>query len=470
MGAAASITAAEQQRLHGDRAKPAKREEQVSSSVRSYNRGSVRGSVRQMALMNHARQENSYISADKLSSQFSGPRKEAGAGADPKPAAQRKFKGDHPKPAETSLSDHKVISSTAPKIENIPEEPAQGKLQSLSMFRSTFNLKLNLSADDDNNSEDENEGNLNKFDNRLIAIPSVDEGNAAPAVGGLGMGAGLAPIGLAIPPPVNSSPQKTKEGKMQTDANGALFVDGLNLGVGSQGLIRPDRDSKSSRLPMSERLILMCKLGAGASSAVYKALDLQDMRLVALKTIQVYDKDKRVQMIRELSALFSLIKENSRRESTMHIKKLHRRPEKYIVDFYDAFSNLEEGVVCLMIEYMDGGSLQDIADQGGCDDEAALANISIQALKGLGFLHSNLQLHRDLKPANFLISHRGEVKVADLGILKQLPAPRPGHPPRTNSFVGTASYMSPERIDGKEYGLAADVWAFGLTLVTLALG
>ncbi|RYY71159.1 hypothetical protein EON63_21955, partial [archaeon] len=30
--------------------------------------------------------------------------------------------------------------------------------------------------------------------------------------------------------------------------------------------------------------------------------------------------------------------------------------------------------------------------------------------------------------------------------------------------------MSPERIDGKEYGLAADVWAFGLTLVTLALG
>lgn len=41
---------------------------------------------------------------------------------------------------------------------------------------------------------------------------------------------------------------------------------------------------------MRERLVILCKLGSGASSAVYKALDLQDMRLVALKTIQVYDK------------------------------------------------------------------------------------------------------------------------------------------------------------------------------------
>lgn len=106
-------------------------------------------------------------------------------------------------------------------------------------------------------------------------------------------------------------------------------------------------------------------------------------------------------MIRELSALFQLIRENSRRESTMNRQKLLRRPEKYIVDFFDAFSNLEDGVVCLMIEYMDGGSLQDIVDQGGCDDESTLANISIQALKGLSFLHGNLQLHRDLKPGQY---------------------------------------------------------------------
>ncbi len=124
----------------------------------------------------------------------------------------------------------------------------------------------------------------------------------------------------------------------------------------------------------------------------------------------------------------------------------------------------------MMIEYMDGGSLQDIVDHGGNDDESALANIAIQALKGLSFLHNNNQLHRDLKPGNFLISHRGEVKVADLGILKQLPPKAPGVLQRTKTFVGTATYMSPERIDGKEYGFPSDVWAFGLSLVTIALG
>lgn len=57
---------------------------------------------------------------------------------------------------------------------------------------------------------------------------------------------------------------------------------------------------------------------------------------------------------------------------------------------------------------MDGGSLQDIADHGGCDDETTLANISVQALKGLSFLHSCSQIHRDLKPGkafNTLLFH-----------------------------------------------------------------
>ncbi|KAJ1415213.1 kinase-like domain-containing protein [Ochromonadaceae sp. CCMP2298] len=229
---------------------------------------------------------------------------------------------------------------------------------------------------------------------------------------------------------------------------------------------------------MRDRLTVLCKLGMGASSAVYKALDLTDMRLVALKMIRVNESNKRDQLVRELRSLFELLREHSRR-SSIHMPKKNRRPEKYIVDFYDAFRYVLCGVVSLMIEYMDGGSLQDIVDEGGCDDEPTLANIAVQALKGLLFLHENYQIHRDLKPGNFLISHRGEVKVADLGILKQLPEPTVTkgtfggtkvHLPKTNTFVGTTTYMSPERIDGKEYSFPADVWAFGLSIVTMALG
>jgi hypothetical protein len=71
---------------------------------------------------------------------------------------------------------------------------------------------------------------------------------------------------------------------------GKVVVDGLSFGT--DGIIRPDKPSetKYGKLPMRERLIILCKLGAGASSAVYKALDLTDMRLVALKTIQVNEK------------------------------------------------------------------------------------------------------------------------------------------------------------------------------------
>ena len=87
---------------------------------------------------------------------------------------------------------------------------------------------------------------------------------------------------------------------------------------------------------------------------------------------------------------------------------------------YDAFMDRKEQTVTLVVEYMDGGSLQDIVDTGGCDCEPVLANISARVLAGLAFLHSKKQIHRDIKPANLLINHHGNVKISDLGIVKDL--------------------------------------------------
>jgi hypothetical protein len=74
-----------------------------------------------------------------------------------------------------------------------------------------------------------------------------------------------------------------------------LVVDGLQAGVGAEGIVRLKKGdlivaSMVRRLPMRDRLVVLCKLGQGASSAVYKALDLTDMRLVALKMIHVNDR------------------------------------------------------------------------------------------------------------------------------------------------------------------------------------
>ena len=157
-----------------------------------------------------------------------------------------------------------------------------------------------------------------------------------------------------------------------------------------------------------------------------------------------------------------------------------------IIEFYDAFSNLDEGGIALMMEFMDGGSLQDIVDEGGCDSEALLASIAHQTLSGLAFLHSKLQIHRDLKPANVLLNHKGELKISDFGILKQLDSNANVIPPegaetnpdgdsnaamkRTHTFIGTTAYMAPERIDGGSYSFPSDVWSFGLIMMTLATG
>jgi len=101
--------------------------------------------------------------------------------------------------------------------------------------------------------------------------------------------------------------------------------------------------------------------------------------------------------------------------------------------------NVKNGMVNLVMEYMDGGSLDDLVKNCGCQDEVVLADISRQALTGLVFPHANHSVHRDIKPANILCSSSGVVKIADFGISKVMD----GATGFDKSFVGTVIYMSP---------------------------
>ncbi|POM76164.1 STE/STE7 protein kinase [Phytophthora palmivora] len=186
--------------------------------------------------------------------------------------------------------------------------------------------------------------------------------------------------------------------------------------------------------------------------------------LVAVKVIPVFEYEKRHQLIAELKALYNNLSAFPGAEGAETVRQSVACPE--LVCLYDAFMNPNEGNVSIVVEYMDGGSLQDIVDTGGCTSEVVLANISFRVLKGLAFLHSTHQLHRDIKPSNLLINHFGDVKVSDFGIVREME----NSMAKATTFVGTLTYMSPERIASEEYSYKSDVWSFGLSIMTCALG
>ncbi len=136
------------------------------------------------------------------------------------------------------------------------------------------------------------------------------------------------------------------------------------------------------------------------------------------------------------------------------------------------------GVFSLVMEYMDAGSLLDslktaaAAGHGGLPS-AALAHVGRSVAEALAYLHDELRvLHRDVKPSNILLSLSGAVKVGDLGICSSPAGPgaraAEGAPAATQ-WIGTVTYMSPERILGDAYSYNADVWSLGVVLAEAAL-
>ncbi|KAF1331277.1 Ste/ste7 protein kinase, partial [Globisporangium splendens] len=192
--------------------------------------------------------------------------------------------------------------------------------------------------------------------------------------------------------------------------------DAVGFQIKQSGITRfPDRMPGQQPSNAKKHLVKLGVLGRGASGVVHKALHVPSLLLVAVKVIPVFENEKRHQLIAELKALYNNL-------STLSDDAVDRKtvacPE--IVCLYDAFMNPKEGNVSIVVECMDGGSLQDIVDTGGCKSESVLANISYRVLRGLQFLHSTYQLHRDIKLSNLLISHFGDVKISDFGIVREM--------------------------------------------------
>lgn len=215
-------------------------------------------------------------------------------------------------------------------------------------------------------------------------------------------------------------------------------------------------------------------LGRGASSVVLHAMHAPTGTLLALKVEQIadelsclagsthealdcclrkvinlFDKSKREQLIREICTLYDAAcprySAGIAAFCNVCIGGLTCPLLSSLITFYGAF--YREGAITIALEYMDGGSLANVIDQVGPVPEPALANIAFQILWGLAYMKHDKRVHRDVKPSNLLINSRGEVKVTDFGVSAEL----------INSiamcatFVGTFKYMSPERMQNRPY-------------------
>ncbi len=94
-----------------------------------------------------------------------------------------------------------------------------------------------------------------------------------------------------------------------------------------------------------------------------------------------------------------------------------------------------------------------------------MGKIAEATLGGLTYLYTKHHImHRDIKPSNILVNSRGTIKLCDFGASGELINSV------ADTFVGTSTYMAPERIQGEKYTVKSDVWSFGLTIMELAIG
>ncbi|GAA3134567.1 hypothetical protein GCM10010466_26680 [Planomonospora alba] len=120
----------------------------------------------------------------------------------------------------------------------------------------------------------------------------------------------------------------------------------------------------------------------------------------------------------------------------------------------------------IVSEYVPGPSLRRLVDDEGPRRGGALERLAVSTATALSAIHRAGVLHRDFKPANVLMGPEGPV-VIDFGIARALDSPGMT---ATGTAMGTPSYLAPEQLGGGEVTPAADVFAWGVTMVFAATG
>ena len=202
---------------------------------------------------------------------------------------------------------------------------------------------------------------------------------------------------------------------------------------------------------LSGRYELYKKLARGGMAEVFLARDRQLDRPVAVKIL-----------FPEFATDPAFV-ERFRREAKAAANLNHPN----IVGVYDWGE--EGGTYFIVMEYIDGPSLNQILKKNGNLASRKAAEIASDVADALGFAHGLGVVHRDIKPANIMLTNRGTAKVADFGIARVLQSPS-NELTKVGSVMGTATYFSPEQAQGHDLDGRSDLYSLGTVLYEMITG
>lgn len=207
---------------------------------------------------------------------------------------------------------------------------------------------------------------------------------------------------------------------------------------------------------VANRYEIISHIGAGGMGSVYKALQVDLQRIVALKILHetyVGDQEFRLRFEREGRTLSELSND-------------------HILQFYQF--GFWEGCPYIAMEYLDGQDLRELLDQPPGLSWQRCVDICISICRAMQSAHELGIVHRDLKPNNIVLLDEPSpdfVKVVDFGLARALSVEGSGqHLTQTGALVGSVYYMSPEQCQGQKADARSDIYALGCILYESLVG
>ncbi len=202
---------------------------------------------------------------------------------------------------------------------------------------------------------------------------------------------------------------------------------------------------------LSGRYRIEAVVGTGGMAVVYRALDIETGRTVAIKVLRPeYESD--MEFVRRFS-----------REAEAAAKMSHEN----IVNLLDV--GIDNEMRYIVMEYVDGRTLKEmIREEGRIHPDVAL-RMTLRILAAVDHAHRNGIVHRDIKPQNILVDMDGQVKVADFGIAR-LKTAQSAEADGDTSALGSVHYLSPEQARGEVADEQSDLYSVGIVLYEMLTG